>query len=134
MPSTVSLYVAIDDDGSIFKHWALFIDAPHAQDKTVLQALGSAGRFRFESKNADARLYDTLVELFYVCDVDVARMNDVKQIAEQLPIRDSVAGWNCQDYVLDLLKALEGEGLVDGEEEGYRKRWSTLWHKQDGLA
>ena len=134
MSSSVKLYVAIDDDGGIFKHWAFFIDGPQKEDKTVLQAMGSSGRFRFESKNSDARLYPSLVELFYICEIDIAKMEDVKAIAAGLPIRDNISGWNCQDYVIDLLKALENRGLIDKDDDGYQTRYSTLWHKQEGFA
>ncbi|EEP81805.1 predicted protein [Uncinocarpus reesii 1704] len=135
MPSAVKLYAAIDDnDGGVFNHWSFFIDGPQNEGKLVFQAMGSAGRFRFESKNADSRLYPNLIELFYVAEIDAARIKDVQVIAENLPIPDSTPGWNCQDYVLDLFKALERDGLVDKDDDGYRARYSELWRKQDGLA
>lgn len=133
MPSSVSLYVAIHDDGGIYKHWSLFIDGPSASDKTIFQAMGSSGRYRFETENSNPRLWETLAELFYVCDVDESDTIAVKNTAKQVPIRDESPSWNCQDYVLDLLDALEEGRVIEGEDAGYQRRKSDLRRKQDGL-
>lgn len=47
---------------------------------------------------------------------------------------NEIRGWNCQDFVLDLLDALEEEQVVDGVDEGYRLRRLGLQGMQEGLA
>lgn len=131
---TVDLHVAIrNDDQSIYKHWGLFIDGRRKADKVILQAMGSYGRFRFDAEITDARQLQGLVELVYLCDVELAKVDTIKDIAEKVPIQNRVSGWNCQDYVLDLLAALEERHVIDGQDGGYKERKSSLEKKQEGL-
>lgn len=63
-------------------------------------------------------------------DLSIAILNDPGSIFKHWALvipnpttnSDSVSGWNCQDYVLELLDALEQEGVVDGAYGGYVKR------------
>lgn len=131
---TVGLHVAIrNDDQSIYKHWGLFIDGRRKADKVILQAMGSDGRFRFDAELTDARQLQGLVELVYLCDVELAKVDTIKDIAGKLPIQNGVSGWNCQDYVLDLLATLEEKHVIDAHDGGYQERKSSLEKKQEGL-
>lgn len=131
---TVSVHVAIrNDDQSIYKHWGVFIDGRRKADKVILQAMGSDGRFRFDAEFTDARQLQGLVELVYLCDVELAKVDAIKDIAEKLPIRNGISGWNCQDYVLDLLATLEEKHVIDAQDGGYQERKSSLEKKQEGL-
>ena len=49
------------------------------------------------------------------------------------PIHNQYPGYNCQDYVLELLDDLEGKGIVDGNDRGYRNMKEVLSSRQDGL-
>lgn len=133
--STTTLHVAIYDDIGIFKHWSLFIDGEDEADKTELQVMGSDGWFWFEEKkNSNARDSVTLFELFYLCEVDSTKVNTVKEIARNNPVRNEISGWNCREFVLDVLDDLESEAIIDGKDKGYGKRKVELRGKQDGLA
>ena len=132
---TVGLHVAIrHDDQSIYKHWGVFIDGRRKPDKVILQAMGSDGRFRFDAEFTDARQQHGLVELVYMCDAELAKVDAIKDIAEKLPIKNGISGWNCQDYVLDLLAALEEKHVIDAQDGGYQERKSSLEKKQEGLS
>ncbi|GAD97700.1 conserved hypothetical protein [Paecilomyces variotii No. 5] len=134
MPST-GLYVAFyNDPDSVYKHWALFIDSPSDADKTILNIMGSSGRYRFEMRTSNARQEQHLMELFYLCDVDVSHMNTVKNIAEGAVIHNEYPGYNCQDYVLELLDEMESKGIIDVEETAYVQRKDELKLRQEGLV
>jgi hypothetical protein len=131
--SKIKVYVAISDDGGVYKHWALFIDQAEAE-ATLLNVRGSDGRFRYETEKRDVRYDESLVELVYLCDVDVAKANTIRNIARTIPVHNDISGWNCQDYVLDLLDELEERKVIDGEDELYRMQRTYVAVKQEGLA
>lgn len=134
MSSTVSIYVAIYNDGGVYKHWGLFIDEPQEADKMLLHVKGSDGRFRYEPEARDARRSASLVELVYLCGVNVTKISAIKSAASKVIVHNEVRGWNCQDYVLDLLDALEKEAIVSNQDAGYRNQKILVRGKQEGLA
>ncbi|CAG8887683.1 unnamed protein product [Penicillium egyptiacum] len=134
MSSTVPIYVAISIGDGVYKHWGVSIDAPREEDKIFLQVAGSDGRFRYEMETTDVRLSERLVELLPLYDVDVAKIDSIKTVASQVTVHNEIRGWNCQDYVLDLLEALEKEAIVNSKDAGYKKQKNLLQKKQEGLA
>ncbi|GAB1195710.1 hypothetical protein APSETT444_004973 [Aspergillus pseudonomiae] len=118
----VGVHVAIITDEGVFKHWAIFIDEPHASEKIMLQARGSDGRFRYEPEYGDARCLSGLHELVFLFDVKDIETGRLKAIAGGLPVRSDIHGWNCQDWVLDFLDTLEEEDIIDGKDSGYKER------------
>ncbi|KAJ6086130.1 hypothetical protein N7486_010411 [Penicillium sp. IBT 16267x] len=132
--STIPLYVAITQGDGAFKQWGLFIDEENQQNKTVLQVKGSDGRFRYEPETKDARNSPDLIDLIYMCNVDVTKANDIKKIASGLAVLNDISGWNCQDYVLDLMEALEEKGVLDGRDGAYRRHIDFVRGIQEGLA
>lgn len=128
--------VAILDDGAVFKHWGVLIEKPKAAESILLQVMGSDGRFRYEPETGDVRdsTTRTLVELVYLCDVDVTEISSIETVASRVTVHSEIRGWNCQDYVLDLLDALENEGIVYKEDAGYKSQKSLVRGKQEGFA
>ncbi|KAL1860819.1 hypothetical protein Plec18170_001331 [Paecilomyces lecythidis] len=134
MPSTTGLYVAFyNDPDSVYKHWALFIDGPTDADKTILNIMGSSSRYRFEMRTSNARQEQNLLGLFYLCDVDISQMSAIKNLAEAAIIHNEYPGYNCQDYVLELLDEMESKEIIDIEETGYVQRKDELRKRQEGL-
>ncbi|KAJ9195208.1 hypothetical protein DTO164E3_6969 [Paecilomyces variotii] len=138
MPPTTSLYIAFyNDPDSIYKHWALFIDGPTNADKTILNIMGSSTRYRFEMRTSNPRQEQNLLELFYLCDIDTSRISAIKHIAEnEVVIHNEYPGYNCQDYVLEVLEELESRGIVDGDGDGdggYVQKKKELMRRQEGL-
>lgn len=129
--STIQVYVAISNDGGVYNHWALFIDQPEAE--TLLNVRGSDGHFRYETEKRDVRHDESLVELVYLCVVNDARAKTIRNIARAIPVHNEISGWNCQDYVLDLLDELEERKVIDGEDEVYRLQRTYLAGRQEGL-
>jgi hypothetical protein len=134
MPSTISLYVAIYNDGGVYKHWSLFLDGPKKADKRIFHVMGSDGNFRYDTKNTNARRSQSLLELVYLGEVKASDADRIEDIARRLPVQNNMSGWNCQDYVLDLLEALEEAGIIDGEDSNYKGKKDTVRGKQEGFA
>lgn len=134
MSSTVKLYVAIYKDEGVYKHWSLFVDGPTNAEKTILHIMGSSTRYRFEMRNSDAKSSASLSELISLCDVPVSKVGAVKEAASKAPIHNEYAGYNCQDYVLDLLDDLEAKNIIDGKDAAYKKKKEVVKSKQEGLA
>ncbi|KAJ5513949.1 hypothetical protein N7463_003501 [Penicillium fimorum] len=82
----------------------------------------------------DVRQQEKLVELLHLYDMDVAKINTIKTVASQVTVHNEIRGWNCQDYVLDLLEALEKEAIVNSKDASYKKQKNLLHEKQEGLA
>ncbi|KAE8352764.1 hypothetical protein BDV28DRAFT_157606 [Aspergillus coremiiformis] len=112
------IHIAITTDSGIYKHWGIFLDSA----KTILQVRGSDRRFRYEPEDRDARDLDGLDELIFLCDVDEEKTRRVRRVASMVPVRSEVHGWNCQDWVMEVLDRLEEEGFryfyVRGKMEG----------------
>ena len=134
MPQQVEIYAAISNDGGVFKHWRLFVDGPGKANKIIFNAMGDSGRFRFEESIVNARESATLVELWPLCSVRASNIEDIKKIAREVEIKNQYPGWNCQDYVLELLDALEEARIIDGRDTAHKKQKSKLCEKQEGMA
>lgn len=59
--------------------------------------------------------------------------NAIEDAAENMTIHNEAPGYNCQDYVLELLDDLEERGFIDKEDADYRKNRMALERKQEGL-
>ncbi|OJD09895.1 hypothetical protein ACJ73_10032 [Blastomyces percursus] len=134
MSSTFGLYVAIFDDGGVYKHRSLFIDGSTDAEKTILHVMGSSTRYRFDMRNSNAHKSATLSEMVHLCDVDKFKIGAIKDAAKNVVIHNEYSGYNCQDYVLDLLDDLEEKDIIDKNEVNYRHNKEAVRGKQEGLA
>ena len=109
------------------------MDGPTNTDKIVLQIMGSSTNYRFDPITSDPRESDTLEELIHLCDVPVSKINAIKDTARNAPIHNEYPGYNCQDYVLDLLDDLEEKGIIDKKDKKYQQKKEIVKSKQEGL-
>lgn len=133
MCATVGVHVAFHHDEGVYKHWGLFMDGPTNSDQIVLQIMGSSTNYRFDPITSDPRESDTLEELIHLCDVPVSKMDAIKDAARNAPIHNEYPGYNCQDYVLDLLDDLEDKGIIDKRDKKYQQKKEIVKSKQEGL-
>lgn len=133
MTSTVGLYVAIYKDEGVYKHWGLFIDGPTENQQIVLHVEGSSTRFRFDRKFSNPRYSTKLYELIHLCSVPISNIAAIDQAAEQAPIHNQYPGYNCQDYVIELLNDLERRRLINGRDANYQGQKALVIGKQEGL-
>lgn len=133
MPSTIGLYVAIYHNDGVYKHWSLFVDGPKDDEKFRLHVMGSSQRYRFEMRTSDARKSASLAELIHLYDVDISKVGPIKTAARNAVIHNEFAGYNCQDYVLELLDDLEKKDIIDGADASYRRKKGIVKAKQEGF-
>lgn len=131
--STAGLYVTIHKGGGAYKHWRLHIEGPSERENIIYQIMGSSTRYRFETRQENCRQAEDLIEMIFLCDVDVGEIGTIEKLARAAVIHNEAPGYNCQDYVLELLDALEERRVVDGEEEGYRRSKKIVRGKVEGL-
>lgn len=60
-------------------------------------------------------------------------MDAIKDAAQNAPIHNEYPGYNCQDYVLDLLDDLEEKGIIDKKDKKYQQKKEIVKSKQEGL-
>ncbi|PGG98863.1 hypothetical protein AJ80_09445 [Polytolypa hystricis UAMH7299] len=123
MADQTSVYTAIINDGAVFKHWLSSLTPlrptiNYFSTPAALQKADSASN----------------PQSFKTSTTRASPSPKLNEIAENLPIRNDVKGWNRQDYVLDLLDALGKEGLVDWSERTLAERKRQLEGKQESLA
>ncbi|OGM48782.1 hypothetical protein ABOM_003056 [Aspergillus bombycis] len=119
MAPTIPLSVAIYDNPGIM-HWSLYIEANNDADKTIIHVLGARQQYFPDIRTpSDARISNSLIELLPLCQIDATKIEILKNIAYATPIRNDLADWSCQDYVLDILDKLEDVLIIDAKDAGY---------------
>ncbi|OJJ45205.1 hypothetical protein ASPZODRAFT_143853 [Penicilliopsis zonata CBS 506.65] len=107
-------------NGVEYKHWSLFIDGRAKSQKIILHMIYCSG-WKFEERNLDASKSGKLNKMMDLCDVYNSQVNEIVDIAQDIIIPDTLGHYNCQDYILDLLDALEEKGVIDGKDVIYQK-------------
>ena len=114
------LFVAVHGDGrQDDQHWALYIE-----NITLVQAMS----LRFWSvnvSNSDPRDSESYRGMIYLTDVRTRDVQDIERIACGLRL-NRYFGWNCQDYVMDLLDALEDEAVINPDDNEYQEQKDRL--------
>lgn len=131
--STFQLSVAIYDVGNPYRHWALYVETKEKSGKHILHVTGSAGNFKFENKQTDARYTRSFQKALPLCSLPVSKIADIDKVAKEHPIRGD-RGFDCQTYVLELLQSLEKQGILDENDEEYQGRKDTVMQNLDGLV
>ncbi|KAL4914311.1 hypothetical protein BDW62DRAFT_145115 [Aspergillus aurantiobrunneus] len=130
MAATIPLSVAIYDNPGIM-HWSLYIEAENSADKTVVHVIGARQRYFPQIRTpSDARNSTSLIELCPLCEIDATKIEAVKNIAYETPIRNDEADYSCQDFVLDVLERLERQLIVNRANSDYRRNKAALSAKR----
>ncbi|KAJ5958916.1 uncharacterized protein N7479_006066 [Penicillium vulpinum] len=134
MASTIPLSVAIYDNPGIM-HWSLYLEADNYDDKTIIHVLGARQKYFPDVRTpSDARSSSALIELLYLCQIDASKIEVIKNIAYATPIKNELADWSCQDYVLDVLKRLERALIIDTTDGDYIINRQAVAAKRESWA
>lgn len=123
----VGLYAALYGDGrQDDQHWALWVE-----NKGVIQALSLASWRVQVAPGVNPRNSGSFSSLMYLGDVEASDWDRMGQIANTVRLNPR-AGWNCQDYVMDLLGALEHQRVITttNEYEEYKDRLRQQLHRR----
>ncbi|KAJ5727399.1 hypothetical protein N7493_005219 [Penicillium malachiteum] len=131
MSPTIPLSVAIYENPGIL-HWSLFIEAENDDAKTKIHVLGARRRyFPVISPRSDARNSDSLIELLPLCQVEEGKIEIIKNIAYDTPIRNDLDDWSCQDYVLNIVDRLEEALILNPEDKDYIRNKEAVAAKRE---
>lgn len=72
--------------------------------------------------------------MVYICEMDASKIKTIVEIAQNAKVHNEYPGYNCQDYVLEMLDALEENGAIDGNDESYKEKKEIIKSKQEGLV
>ncbi|PWY94573.1 hypothetical protein BO94DRAFT_609984 [Aspergillus sclerotioniger CBS 115572] len=133
MSPLADIYVVIYQNNGLYNHWSLFIDGPTEEEKLLLHIEGRPQHFRFESKYSNAHKSAKVLEMIKMCRVAVSKTAEIEKIAEEQEVKNQYAGYNCQDYNIELLDRLEECGLIDRTDPDYKEKKELVKSKQKGL-
>ena len=113
-----TLYVAIYEAPEDSKrHWALYLHVKHSnmEEKFIYQVVGEEGDLELNTREAispeDSR---RLLKLVFVSEIDSQEdIEMAKNMMEQQPTQNEIPSWNCQDWVMETLSALDEGDLLD---------------------
>lgn len=126
---TVKMYIAIYQ-GNAFKHWAVFVEDNVNSDKgLILQVLGATGHWRYERRLVDLTKSDAFLRKVEVASILKTDIGYLRRNARDLPFGESAA-WNCQDWVLDLIKVAREDDLIKID----NRKLHSLFLMQEGLV
>ncbi len=85
----------------------------------------SSRRWSVNVRNSDPRDSGSYRGMIYLTDVRTRDVQDIEEIARGLRL-NRFSGWNCQDFVKDLLEALEDEAIIDPSDDEYQEQKDRL--------
>ncbi|KAH8435224.1 uncharacterized protein LDX57_012853 [Aspergillus melleus] len=133
--SSVTLMVIATNVGEYYKHWGLLLDDsdnPQPGDN-FLQVKGPLGAQRYESEKVVFHKVPGLVDLAYLCEVNVNLLNTIREIARKVPLNNDIPVWNSQDYVVSLLDNLEARGILDSTDKNYARQKRHVCNMRQGV-
>ncbi|MCJ1339755.1 hypothetical protein MMC09_005046 [Bachmanniomyces sp. S44760] len=98
-----------------FEHWALYLDEEHM----IYEVTGETPDFK-RNIVSGSPISDSLhARSIYVYDINTIDLPTFRSSVTVVELDNSVAHWNCQDYVMEILEKLEEECVIDGEDSAY---------------
>lgn len=95
-----------------YYHWSLDVYDENQDTHWVVEALGEPYCFTASSDDYDPKSLPQWWKCIDISRLEHVEVEDLQGIIESVPIRNDLAYWNCQDYVIEILDALEEAELV----------------------
>jgi hypothetical protein len=93
--------------------------------------MGSSIDYWFEMRHGNEHESKILSEMIYICEMEESKIKTTVKIAKNAVIHNEYPGYNCQDYVLEMLDTLEN-GVIDGSDENYKKKKEIVKSNRKG--
>jgi hypothetical protein len=120
-----NLYVAMYRPTSgNYEHWALYLIA--GERHLLFQVKGQTPNFQKDASTGiptNSRRHRRNIFLDTITVNDVAAFVRLFGAAE---VDNDTSEWDCQDFVMELLEALEEEGVLDPDDEDYKANKELL--------
>lgn len=101
-------------------HWALHLE--DGLEHNIYEVLGEFPDFKpnvITGKKPDHTIRHQ--RSLFVYEINTPDLPGFREAVASVEPEKSVAHWNCQDYVIEILDLLEEECIIDGEDEAYIK-------------
>ncbi|KAJ3515448.1 hypothetical protein NLJ89_g1754 [Agrocybe chaxingu] len=112
-------------------HWALYLSVKEGitRREVIYQATGPENQLHLEIReNLDPRSSERLNCLVHVSElISKEDVDQAEALIRQQEIKNNITRWTCQDWVLEVLEALDDEELLDEYE--YAEARSELLDK-----
>ena len=121
MPNTAQLEVVFFKliEGN-FDHWALWLHHGPIGYNKLFQVAGDYTEMEAQALDEDPRENVRFYQRIAIGDILHSDIPSLETCVQRVPVQNGVALWDCQDYVLDVLDALEIDGFV-GDDQGYAR-------------
>ena len=101
-----------------YKHWALFLDS---SESLIFEVVGEHGTFQKNTIKGSPSSSTRHENNILVADINDQDIPELKKTVSGVKVDNETTEWNCQDYVLETLEALEKECVIDEDDEDYKK-------------
>ena len=122
---SLQLAVAIYGTG----HWSLYA-ADDVNDRsergTIFEASGLKNRLSFKAFHANPQSTDRFQRMYYLGEIDDNVLNEVHGEIADIPIRNRLPYWDCQNWTINVMDKLEALGFLDGDDARYSHTKETL--------
>jgi hypothetical protein len=117
---TVELYLVMYE-GFPFQHWAIFIDDPN--DRTMVHIQGSfMTGWTFEEKHGcyPPENSAAFVAKHHIATIYKDQVDDLIAIAQRIPLTGQTNAWDCQHWVIEVLRRLNEDDIIALSDEAFR--------------
>ncbi|KAI9678289.1 MAG: hypothetical protein M1817_006234 [Caeruleum heppii] len=106
-----------------FQHWALHLQTTDDFDHHHITCQVDGSHGTFQARTDDSRPQDdpTYLGRVKLTTINARDIPQFRQVVGDAVVDNETVEWDCQDYILEILDALEEECIVDGEDEEYRE-------------
>ena len=95
-------------------HWALHLWSSSENRAAIYQIVGEPTAYTYGHRdNGDLATCGSLIQIVFVSEIEQHDVKFVTEILKMVPIRNDTATWDSQDWVLEALKRLNDEKLID---------------------
>ncbi|KAI8969542.1 hypothetical protein BD414DRAFT_450219 [Trametes punicea] len=97
-------------------HWAIYLQVVEGDETKhfIYQANGDEGELELDVREANPKASTRFCKQIDVSDLDNDNtITQVKELLAQQPMKNDIPSWNCQDWVMEALEALDDAALVD---------------------
>lgn len=121
----VAFYKPLPGTGN-YQHWALYLASPAdvPDENTVVHVLEAHPTFKASMKtgatiSAQAFSPRIFLDQTFLCEIQSCDVQQLRDIATEANVDNETLDWTCQDYVVEILEALEEACIIgfDGEED-----------------
>ncbi|KAK2757048.1 hypothetical protein FQN54_005017 [Arachnomyces sp. PD_36] len=121
------MYVVIylNSDGWDVPHWCLWTRDDDGNE-LIFEALGSTGtRFTYHSRPVDMLKSESRKTTPHIGRIEADVWDEVPELLEGVPMNNDDPAWNCQNWIMEAIQALQREGYLEEDEEGlsYIRHW-----------